>query len=155
MEKLLKLTGRWNIQNKSDIWEGLAILTDDGWFEGIAVDPNSFYKGDRLIFGCYLQSKRVELLKLTPMNVSHPLVFRVWGKENNKYEGTINVAGILSENEIGTVTIIIEELPETDMTDLKTKLQLLKDTMDDNSKSFYYNTITMKEIIIDAVAADV
>ena len=155
MEKLVKLNGRWNIESKSDVWQGTAILTDDGWFEGIVVDPNSTYKGNRLVFGCYILEKRIEMLKLTPTIVSDPLIFRVWGKKNAKYTGAIYVAGNVLEIKIGTVVIDIEELHEIDMTELKSKIQLYKDVMDHKNRIFYNNVNDVRDMIIDLITLEV
>ena len=55
MAKLMDIKGYWGVSfgpyNENDIWEGKILLNDDGWFEVIVVDPNSSYKGDRLVYG--------------------------------------------------------------------------------------------------------
>lgn len=154
MEKVIKLNCCWNIKGESDVWHGEAIVNNDGWFEGIVIDPNSNYKGDRFIFGYYIKNKRVELLKLAPINISYPLIFRVWGKGKIKYEGLIHVAGNIMEIKIGTVMIDIEELPEIDMANLSAKIQLYKDNMDERNNLFYVNTSNKKEMIIHSIIAE-
>jgi len=39
--------------------EGQILLQDDGWFEGIVVDPSSSYTEDRFIFDVYYLEKVV------------------------------------------------------------------------------------------------
>ena len=56
MTKLMDIKGYWNMSgsfefNDNDMWEGKILLDEDGWFEGIVVDPNSSYTEDRCIFG--------------------------------------------------------------------------------------------------------
>ena len=67
MSKLVDIKGYWNefnikdYINKScgndfndnDMWEGKLLLEDDGWFEGIVVDPFSSYIENRFVFGIY------------------------------------------------------------------------------------------------------
>ena len=58
MAKLMDIKGYWDMSgsfnfNDNDMWEGKILLNDDGWFEGIVVDPNSSYTEDRFIFGVY------------------------------------------------------------------------------------------------------
>ena len=80
MAKLMDIKGYWDMSgsfnfNDNDMWEGKILLNDDGWFEGIVVDPNSSYTEDRFIFGVYHPEKVIELFKFTPIDVSAPFVF--------------------------------------------------------------------------------
>ncbi len=112
MKKLMDIKGYWNLEgnysfNDNNMWEGKILLDEDGWFEGIANDPNSSYKKDRLIFGVYHPGKVIELVKVTPKVVSDPFVFR--GKRDVKgYDGKLSVIGLCGEIDWGVCHIITQ-----------------------------------------------
>ena len=91
MTKLNDIKGYWDATysydfNDINMWEGQILLEEDGWFEGIVVDPKSSYTKDRFIFGVYHPDKVIELFKFTPVSVSNPFVFH--GKRDAKgYDG--------------------------------------------------------------------
>ncbi len=90
MSKLVDIKGYWDMPNDNGMWEGKLLLEDDGWFEGIVNDPSSPYTGDRFVFGIYHPAKIIELLKVSPADVSNPLVFRCQGDAKG-YEGNFSV----------------------------------------------------------------
>ena len=93
MSMLKDIKGYWNVGysydfNDVNMWEGQILLEEDGWFEGIVVDPKSSYTEDRFIFGVYHPDKVIELFKLTPINISSFFVFH--GKKSEKgYDGDL------------------------------------------------------------------
>lgn len=76
----MDIKGYWNMFygydfNDRDMWEGQILLSDVGWFEGIVVDPNSFYTEDRFIFGVYYPGKVVNYFSLLLLVLVHLLYF--------------------------------------------------------------------------------
>ena len=113
MSKLMNIKGYWNMSggydfNNNDMWEGKLLLEDDGWFEGIVFDPNSPYIGDRMIFGIYHPDKVIELIKVSPANVSDPFVFR-GQKDGDVYEGEFSVLGLFGEHYCGMNRMVTEQ----------------------------------------------
>ena len=113
MSKLVDIKGYWNMSggydfNDNDMWEGKLLLEDDGWFEGIVNDPTSPYTGDRMVFGIYHPTKVIELLKISPANVSDPFVFR--GQRDAKgYEGQFEAIGLFGATPCGVSHIITQD----------------------------------------------
>lgn len=121
MTVLKTIKGYWNMNtsgncdfNDNNMWEGQILLEDDGWFEGIVTDPGSPYKGDRMVFGIYHPDKIIELIKLSPANVSDPFVFR--GMCDAKgYDGEFAVIEALGEYRQGTSRIITQDVDYVDV----------------------------------------
>ena len=155
MTKLKNIQGYWNMSgevnfNNNDMWEGKLLLEDDGWFEGIVVDPNSSYKKDRFVFGVYHPEKVIELLKFTPISVSAPFVFH-GTKTEEGYDGEFEVIGYLGSTPCGVSRLITSESEftneelDSEIEEVKTKIQNYKDsTMDEYGRTFYDNTIAMR-----------
>lgn len=155
MGKLNDIKGYWDMSynydfNDNDMWEGKILLEEDGWFEGIVVDPNSSYKEDRFIFGVYHPTKVIELFKFTPINISSPFVFH--GKRDAKgYEGQFETIGLFGPTPCGVSHIITQDAELTrgnidlEVQELQAKIQRYKDSiMDEIGKSFYDNSIAMR-----------
>ncbi len=156
MVKLKDIKGYWNMSydydfNDNDMWEGKILLEEDGWFEGIVVDPNSSYKEDRFIFGVYHPTKVIELFKFSPVDVSSPYVF--YGNKNaNGYDGQFEVIGLLGSMPCGVSHIVtqdaetVRESIDFEIDELKSRIQSYKDNiMDEVCKSFYDNSIAMRQ----------
>lgn len=126
MTRLIDIKGFWDMYgrddhfNDRDMWNGKILLYDDGWFEGIANDLNSPYKGDRMIFGIYHPGKVIELLKVSPLKVSDPFVFSA-KHDDYKYFGTFSVLSLFGGKILCGTTLMFTQ-----------DVQLLKD--DENSK---------------------
>lgn len=161
MTKLVDIKGYWDMANMYnfndiDMWEGQFLLYDDGWFEGIVVDPNSFYAKDRFVFGMYYQEKSIELFKITPFNIRAPFVFR--GIRNaNGYDGSFDVIGLLGPKHCGNSHIITKtaELVRENITEevevLETKIEKYKSNiMNQASKKLYDNTVAIKRTMPQA-----
>ncbi len=117
MANLMDIKGYWNMSNnydfnERDMWEGTLLLQDDGWFEGIVVDPSSSYTGERFIFGVYHPEKVIELFKLAPISVSSPFVFH--GIRDVKgYDGQFETINFFDTTPCGN-SHIITQYPEVD-----------------------------------------
>ena len=155
MARLNDIKGYWDMSygydfNENDMWKGKILLEEDGWFEGIVVDSNSPYKKDRFIFGVYHPTKVIELFKFTPVDVSAPFVFH--GTRDAKgYDGEFETIGIFGSMPCGVSHIITQDAElargnvDFEIDELKFKIQNYKDnTMDEVGKSFYYNSIAMR-----------
>ena len=158
MTKLIDINGYWNAFyewnfNDQNMWEGQILLQDDGWFEGIVVDPNSSYKDDRFIFGVYYPDKIIELFKLTPQSINNPFVFH--GKRDAKgYDGQFEIIGLFGPKPYGNCHIItqfaeaVRQGTEEESQKLESKIQRYKDSMmDETSKQFYENYIAIRTMI--------
>lgn len=94
-EKSIKTYWKAYDFNQSGMWEGKILVDEDGWFEGIVTNPDiTFYKnngrwkpatvrndkegyhGESLIYGILIENKLIELLKISPIDVSEPFSFR-------------------------------------------------------------------------------
>lgn len=136
--------------NDNDMWEGKILLDEDGWFEGIVVDPNSSYTEDRFIFGVYHPEKVIELFKFTPINVSAQFVFH--GKRDAKgYDGEFETIGLFGAMPCGVSHIItqyaesVRENTEAETNELEKRIQRYKQSiMDETGKEFYDNSIAMR-----------
>lgn len=153
MKKLMDIKGYWNFAgdysfNDNEMWEGKILLDEDGWFEGIANDPNSGYTKDRLIFGVYHPGKIIELVKVSPKVVSDPFVFR--GKRDVKgYDGKLSVIGLCGEMDCGVCHIITQYAEdeknndrniEEEIKDLLKRIEAFKATSDyDDLYNYSYN----------------
>lgn len=169
MGKLIDIKGYWNMSgnydfNDNDMWEGKIILEDDGWFEGIVQDPHSPYTGDRMVFGIYHPTKVIELLKVAPMEVSAPFIFR--GIRDAKgYDGKFSTIDLFGEMPVGVSHIITQNVEhlieigdsrekdrnvELEKEDLLKRLEAFKEV--DSFKDLYENTLAirtqMSEIIL-------
>lgn len=155
MGKLNDIKGYWDASytydfNDNDMWEGKILLEDDGWFEGIVVDPYSSYTEDRFIFGVYHPEKVIELFKFTPTSISSPFVFH--GKRDAKgYDGEFEIIGLFGPTPYGVSHIITQDAEvvrgnvDAEVEELKAKIQRYKDSiMDEVGKSFYDNSIAMR-----------
>ena len=82
MPILYNVRGYWrenrgtNFKSK-DYWDGKMLLQDDGWFEGIAHDPESSYTGDRFIFGVCHETDIMEIYKFCPLAIASPFVYSI------------------------------------------------------------------------------
>lgn len=162
MAKLNDIKGYWNMSggydfNDNDMWEGKILLEEDGWFEGIVNDPKSPYVGDRMVFGIYHPTKVIELLKVSPANVSDPFIFR--GKRDAKgYEGEFSVIGLFGEMPCGISHIITQDVDylkennysevserniESEKEDLLKRISIFKEN--DDFKELYENTLAMRK----------
>lgn len=162
MSKLFNIKGFWNMSNnykfnKQDMWEGKILLEDDGWFEGIVVDPNSSYKQDRFIFGVYHPEKIIELLKFTPISVSAPFVFHGL-KDDKGYRGQFEQIGYIGSYPCGVCHICtqcanqIKDNVEADIEELRSKIDSYKENiMDEFGEEFYNNTISMRSSICKTI----
>ena len=162
MAKLMDIKGYWNMSygydfNDRDMWEGQILLQDDGWFEGIVVDPSSSYTEDRFIFGVYYPGKVVELFKFTPLSVSAPFVFH--GRRDAKgYEGQFETIGLFGTMPCGTSHIITQyaEVARGNVDEeakvLEAKIQRYKSSIIDKSgQEFYDNTIAIRKTMTQSV----
>lgn len=161
MGKLNDIKGYWNMSggwdfNDNDMWEGKIILEEDGGFEGIVQDPNSPYTGDRMVFGIYHPTKVIELLKVAPMEVSAPFIFR--GKRDAKgYDGEFSAIGLFGEMPVGVSHIITQDVEhlveigdsrekdrniEAEKEELLKRLEAFKEV--DSFKELYENTLAMR-----------
>ena len=115
MSKLLDINGYWNMANvydfnERDMWRGKLLLEEkDGWFEGIVNDPTSPYTGDRMVFGIYHPTKIIELLKISPANISDPLIFRC-RRDAKGYDGDFSVLGWSGERHCGVSHLITQHV---------------------------------------------
>lgn len=141
--------------NDRDMWEGQILLQDDGWFEGIVVDPSSSYTEDRFIFGVYHPEKVVELFKFTPLSVSAPFVFH--GKRDAKgYDGQFEAIGLFGIAGNSHIITQYAEMARRNVDDevktLETKIQRYKSSiMDETGQEFYDNTISMRKTMTQSV----
>ena len=157
MKKLMDIKGYWDFAgnysfNDRNMWEGKILLDDNGWFEGIANDPNSIYTGDRFIFGIYHPEKIISLIKVSPEEISSPFVFR--GKRDAKgYDGQLSVIRLFGEMECGVCHIITQYAESTkdnqrniekEIEDLLQRISAVKETSD--YKELYDNTFKSKEL---------
>lgn len=155
MAKLNDIKGYWDATysydfNDINMWEGQILLEEDGWFEGIVVDPKSSYTKDRFIFGVYHPDKVIELFKFTPVSVSNPFVFH--GKRDAKgYDGEFELIGLFGSYPYGVSHIITQDAElargnvDKEFEELKSRIQNYKNnTMDEVGKSFYDNSIAMR-----------
>lgn len=155
MKRLNDIKGYWDMSygyrfNDRDMWEGKILLEDDGWFEGLVVDPNSSYKEGRFVFGVYHPEKTIELYKFTPISVSSPFVFH-GNRDAKGYDGQFEAIGIFGSEPCGVSHIITQdaELARGDVSEeaaeLEARIQDYKDTtMDDVCRTFYNNSVAMR-----------
>ena len=161
MNKLIEIKGFWKTRRKEDyndknMWEGKLLLEEDGWFEGIVIDPESQYKGNRFIFGIYHENKIIELLKISPENVSNPFVFRCQ-KNRKEYEGIFSVIDTYDEYPCGESKIITNEIDylkekqniETEKERLLNKINSFKEEND--YKELYENILNIRSNLSEYV----
>lgn len=161
MVQLNDIKGYWDMSyshnfNDRDMWEGQFLLYEDGWFEGIVVDPNSPYVGDRLIFGAYFEELAIELLKATPSDISDPFIFR--GKRDAKgYDGKFSVISLFGESVCGVCHIITQvtekkdDINQNDIVQLEARIKNFKDNMDETLQNLYGNTLAMRSQYIELI----
>ena len=148
MTKLMDIKGFWNMNgnqsfNDNNMWEGKILLEDDGWFEGIVVDSNSSYKGNRFIFGVYFPEKMIELYKVTPSIGIAPLVFH--GIRDVKgYDGEFECVGMFESTPCGVSHIITQYSTldknnmDIEIEKLKKKIELYKGTLLNEITEVFY-----------------
>ena len=150
MNKLVEIKGFWNMSgdydfNEKDMWEGKLLLEEDGWFEGIVTDPRSPYTGDRMIFGILHPDKIIELIKVSPTNVSDPFVFR-GQKYVNGYDGEFSAIGLFDEQYCGVFHIITKEVELKDENDKEELLSRIAKFKDNGFYSMLYeNTLRIRD----------
>lgn len=155
MSKLYDIKGYWNMAynyqfNDNDMWEGKILLEEDGWFEGIVVDPNSSYTEDRFIFGVYNPEKVIELFKFTPIDVNSPFVFH-GSRDAKGYCGEFETIGLFGTMPCGVSHIITQDAElnggniDLETQELQNKIQRYKSNiMDEPGKEFYNYLIGMR-----------
>ena len=165
MAKLMDIMGLWNRDssldfNENDKWEGKLLLEEDGWFEGIVSDINSPYKDDRFIFGVYYPGKFIELLKISPTNVSNPYCFHA-NRDAKTYDGKFEVIGLFGNMPYGNCSIstqyaeFVRENTSLESTTLKAQIQKYKnEIMDSDNREFYYNTLDMRNSMCKILLAN-
>lgn len=155
MAKLNDIKGYWTRGdynfNDKDMWEGKILLYEDGWFEGIVVDPHSSYTEDRFIFGVYHPDKVIELFKLTPLTVSSPFVFH-GSRDAKGYDGIFEVIGLLGATPYGVAHIITQDAEmvrgnvDDEINTLEARIQRYKDSiMDETCTEFYNNYVAIRK----------
>lgn len=116
MSRLIDIKGYWNsvgayVFRDDDSWEGKILLDEDGWFEGIVNDSNSTYTGDRMVYGIYHPGKIIRLVKISPKDVSNPLVFEAI-RDVKGYNGNFSeIRKSLQEN-LGSSYIITGDVQD-------------------------------------------
>lgn len=155
MKQLNDIKGYWDMNygytfSDMNMWKGQMILHEDGWFEGIVNDKSSPYTADRFIFGAYFPDMAIELLKIAPSEVSDPFIFR--GQRDVKgYDGEFSVIGLFGEQSCGVSHIITQVSEKQDTTDLQSKIDSYKQSMDENVKDLYPNTAQMRTQFIEII----
>lgn len=153
MEELKEIKCYWAGEdynfNDRNMWEGKILLHEDGWFEGIVVDPYSAYTKDRFVFGIYHPDKVIELFKFTPRSVSSPFVFH--GKKSSEgYNGDFDIISLSGPIFYGISHITTQDAKnirgnvDTEVEELKLRIQKYKDSMDNADKSFYDNYVAIR-----------
>lgn len=170
MSELKKIKGYWNTSfndefNENDMWEGSILSEEDGWFEGIVVDPNSSYIGDRFIFGVYFPGRVFELYKFTPINISAPFVFHA-KQDCLGYTGTLEEIGLFGPYPFGACHFRVTSMDVNDNTaeqkvieeekkKLQERIQEYKDnTMDYVGREFYNNAIAQRKSLCKIIIAN-
>jgi len=162
MSKLMDIKGYWDESNNyefddKNVWEGKILLEEDGWFEGIVVNPNSSYIEERFIFGVYYPEKTIELFKFAPTKISAPFIFH--GKRDAKgYDGKIETLGLFETSAYG-VSHITTQYAESVRKNIETEIEKLEirienykqNTLDNIGKDFYYNLIATREKLCEIV----
>ncbi len=155
MSKIFNIKGYYNEVfernfNNHDMWEGKIFLNDDGWFEGIVVDPYSLYKEDRIVFGIYYPNKTIRLFKCTPVSVSDPFDFSCT-YEDGAYQGFLDAITSYGLYLYGTAKITTAEVTKNidqETLDLKNKIQRYKDNiMDATTGLFYHNAVALRSVL--------
>lgn len=143
--------------NDRNMWEGMILVEDDGWFEGVVKDVSSSYTEDRFVFGVYHPGKVIDLYKWTPTSFSSPFVFH-GKKEAEGYQGEFEVIGLMGTMPYGVSRIIPEELvlgsdeEQVEIDDVKRRIESYKVFfMDEVGKSFYDNSMAMRNVLCDNV----
>ncbi len=154
MTKLMDIKGYWNTSNDVDdwnfdeknIWEGQILLEEDGWFEGLVVDPFSEYKLDRFIFGIFHEGKAIFLNKLTSIEISAPLIFN--GTFNGEdYTGEFDSFGLSGNFRAGNTKMMTKEIEqnlEVQEKELETRLENYKGTMSKVFKDIYNTMLSLR-----------
>lgn len=109
MEKIYNITGYWNMGfdynfDEKDKWDGLIVLDEDGWFEGIVNNPAN---KKRIILGMFIPEKGIEIIKIDENNM-YPLLYHC-KKVRNSYDGEFNISGLLGEIRCGMAHITVTE----------------------------------------------
>lgn len=109
MEKIYNITGYWNMGfdynfDENDKWDGLIVLDEDGWFEGIVNNPAN---KKRIILGMFIPEKGIEIIKIDENNM-YPLLYHC-KKVRNSYDGEFNISGLLGEIRCGMAHITVTE----------------------------------------------
>lgn len=162
MTKLMDIKGYWDMSygdnfNDRDMWEGQILLEDDGWFEGVVVDPNSSYTEDRFVFGVYYPEKVMELFKFTPIKINSPFVFH--GKRDAKgYYGKFEAIGFFGPTPCGNCHMITQYAEvdrgnvDEEVRTLEAKIQRYKShIMDKAGRVFYEDTIAIRKELAESI----
>jgi hypothetical protein len=159
----MDIQGYWNTSgtydwNDRDMWTGQLLLEEDGWFEGLVVNPYSSYQEHRFIFGVYYPAKRIELYKCAPIGVSSPLVFH--GKRDAKgYDGPFEAIGILEGSIPSGISHIITQYVEPvrdsveeETISLENQIQDYKERrMDAINQEFYDTKVAMRKQLCETI----
>lgn len=156
MSKLFDIKGYFDSSfeyqfNDRNMWEGKILVEDDGGFEGVVKDPRSMsYTDDRFVFGVYYPGKVIRLFKWTPTSYSSPFVFD-GNKEDNGYDGKLEVIQLFGSYPFGVSRIITEEaekvreVSDTEINGVKARIDRYKALlMDDIGREFYGNSIALR-----------
>ena len=154
----------------SIVQKGKIIIDEDGWCEGILLNPYSkhcvdlLYTEDRFIsgaykftFGVYYPEKVIELYESSPMDASKILVFHGEMAEEG-YDGdltTIIVNTEIPSDGFHITTQYVESNRrniEEEIKELKEQIQIYKQgIMDGTFKRLYDNSISIKNIMCQTI----
>lgn len=161
MAKLIDIKGYWNMANDWDfdeknVWEGQILLQEDGWFEGIVVDPHSEYTQDRFVFGACHEGCVIFLNKFTPLETSTPLIFQ--GEFNgHDYTGEVDSVSLMTAYKCGNARMLTEEVHkdlEEQSQELTTRIEGFKNTkMNKAFMEIYHNLLVRRQEFTEEVMA--
>ncbi len=137
--------GYSKVENET-LWEGQAILYEDGWFEGIAKNSKDKLQNEALILGVYFPGRAIEVMQImSDDNISHLVLS---GEKNEKiYSGQCYLRDLF-DLKLGSSRIKTRLAKRQD--DLEDKV-LAIETLIKESNFLYNEDLYNREAIIESV----
>lgn len=129
-------------------WDGIVILYEDGYFEGIPyTDKETRDKDENLIFGAYIEDKILDVTMIDKEHFDSSFHVSVEGRGTGNYFGDISAVNRFGYNSIGSCDLTFGSIGCMDfMTDnLEMEVCYIKNKLSNNDNfEFYQATSTTR-----------
>lgn len=154
MKYINKINGYIHGYDNQMLFEGMILIDDEGWVEGILTSPNKDSK--KFVFGFSYNEKVIELFGLALSNNNVALNFHV-EEQSDEYNGQVLAINEVNQQLYGLCSLVMKDQElssDFEVDKLEEKIESFKNNMDLYGKAFYIGTIKNKDRIIKSIIDD-